>query len=99
MATHRTGPGFLQAGFAGNLGRADQFHGFHGRAGLAGPLPRIDRWQHGAHDHFTTAMHAGIIHVLEKGHIVESRTHAELVSLGRAYANSWAAQMREIGNA
>jgi ATP-binding cassette subfamily B protein len=47
---------------------------------------------------FTTAMHADIIHVLDKGRIVESGTHAELVSLGGAYASSWAAQMREIGH-
>jgi ATP-binding cassette subfamily B protein len=45
---------------------------------------------------FTTAMHADIIHVLDKGRVVESGTHAELVALGGAYAASWAAQMREI---
>jgi ATP-binding cassette subfamily B protein len=45
---------------------------------------------------FTTAMHADIIHVLDKGRVVESGTHAELVALGGAYATSWAAQMREI---
>jgi ATP-binding cassette subfamily B protein len=48
---------------------------------------------------FTTAMHADIIHVLDKGRVVESGTHAELVALGGAYATSWAAQMREIGHA
>jgi ATP-binding cassette subfamily B protein len=48
---------------------------------------------------FTTAMHADIIHVLDRGRVVESGTHAELVNLGGAYASSWAAQMREIGNA
>jgi ATP-binding cassette subfamily B protein len=47
---------------------------------------------------FTTAMHADIIHVLDKGRVVESGTHAELVDLGGSYANSWAAQMREIGH-
>ncbi|MGD0294670.1 MAG: ABC transporter ATP-binding protein [Terracidiphilus sp.] len=47
---------------------------------------------------FTTAMHADIIHVLDKGRVVESGTHAELVALGGAYATSWAAQMREIGH-
>jgi ATP-binding cassette subfamily B protein len=47
---------------------------------------------------FTTAMHADIIHVLDKGRVVESGTHAELVALGGAYAGSWAAQMREIGH-
>jgi ATP-binding cassette subfamily B protein len=45
---------------------------------------------------FTTAMHADIIHVLDKGRVVESGTHAELVALGGAYATSWAAQMREM---
>jgi ATP-binding cassette subfamily B protein len=48
---------------------------------------------------FTTAMHADIIHVLDKGRVVESGTHAELVALGGAYATSWTAQMREIGHA
>jgi ATP-binding cassette subfamily B protein len=48
---------------------------------------------------FTTAMHADIIHVLDKGRVVESGTHAELVALGGAYATSWAAQMREIAHA
>jgi ATP-binding cassette subfamily B protein len=48
---------------------------------------------------FTTAMHADIIHVLDQGRVVESGTHAELVGRGGAYALSWAAQMREIGEA
>ena len=48
---------------------------------------------------FTTAMHADIIHVLDKGRVVESGTHTELVALGGSYARSWAAQMREIGHA
>lgn len=48
---------------------------------------------------FTTAMYADIIHVLDKGRVVESGTHAQLVKLGGAYASSWAAQMQEIGNA
>lgn len=47
---------------------------------------------------FTTAMHADVIHVLDKGRVVESGTHAELVALGGSYARSWAAQMREIGD-
>ena len=47
---------------------------------------------------FTTAMHTDIIHVLDKGRVVESGTHGELVALGGAYAGSWAAQMREIGH-
>jgi ATP-binding cassette subfamily B protein len=48
---------------------------------------------------FTTAMHADIIHFPDKRRIVESETHAELVSLGGAYVSSWAAQMREIDHA
>ena len=48
---------------------------------------------------FTTAMYADIIHVLDKGRVVESGTHAQLVKLGGAYASSWAAQMRELGHA
>ena len=48
---------------------------------------------------FTTAMHADIIHVLDKGRVVESGTHAQLVAQGGDYASSWAAQMREIGHA
>lgn len=47
---------------------------------------------------FTTAMHADIIHVLDKGRVVESGTHGELVALGGAYASSWTAQMQEIGH-
>jgi ATP-binding cassette, subfamily B, bacterial len=45
---------------------------------------------------FTTAMHADVIHVMDKGRIVESGSHAQLVAMGGAYAGSWAAQMREI---
>jgi ATP-binding cassette subfamily B protein len=48
---------------------------------------------------FTSAMHADIIHVLDRGRVVESGTHAELVAMGGAYASSWAAQMREVGRA
>lgn len=45
---------------------------------------------------FTTAMHADIIHVMDKGRVVESGSHEQLVAMGGAYAASWAAQMREI---
>jgi ATP-binding cassette subfamily B protein len=48
---------------------------------------------------FTTAMYADIIHVMDKGRIVESGTHAQLVAQGGAYASSWRAQMQEIGRA
>jgi ATP-binding cassette subfamily B protein len=48
---------------------------------------------------FTSAMYADVIHVLDKGCVVESGSHTELVALGGAYARSWAAQMREISHA
>jgi len=48
---------------------------------------------------FTSVIYADIIHVLDKGRVVESGTHTELVALGGADANSWAAQMREIRHA
>ncbi len=48
---------------------------------------------------FTTAMHADIIHVMEKGRVVESGTHAQLIALGGDYADSWAAQTQEIAHA
>jgi len=47
---------------------------------------------------FTTAMHADAIHVLDKGRVVESGTHAQLVARGGAYARSWANQMRELAD-
>lgn len=43
---------------------------------------------------FTTAMQADIIHVMEKGKVVESGTHEELLALGGRYATSWREQMR-----
>jgi ATP-binding cassette subfamily B protein len=47
---------------------------------------------------FTTAMHADIIHVMERGRIIESGTHAKLVAAEGHYAESWQAQMREVAN-
>lgn len=46
---------------------------------------------------FTTAMQADVIHVVERGQIVESGTHHELVAQGGRYAASWGAQMRQAG--
>ena len=40
----------------------------------------------------TTAMRADFIHVMSGGEIVESGTHAELLSRGGLYAQSWLAQ-------
>jgi ATP-binding cassette subfamily B protein len=42
---------------------------------------------------FTVAMRADIIHVMDKGRIVESGSHHELVSSNGLYAESWIAQM------
>lgn len=43
---------------------------------------------------FTTAMQADIIHVMDRGRIVESGTHSELLALGGTYAASWTEQVR-----
>lgn len=43
---------------------------------------------------FTTAMQADIIHVMVNGCIIESGTHAELVSINGHYAQSWRQKMR-----
>jgi ATP-binding cassette subfamily B protein len=45
---------------------------------------------------FSTAMQADRIHVMREGQIVESGCHAELVSNGGLYAQSWAAQTQSI---
>ncbi|MDD3591376.1 MAG: ABC transporter ATP-binding protein [Sulfurovum sp.] len=45
---------------------------------------------------FTTARHADVIHVMDKGEIVESGTHHELLKLGGRYASSWEKQTREF---
>jgi ATP-binding cassette subfamily B protein len=44
---------------------------------------------------FTTAMQADIIHVMDRGRVIESGTHAELVARDGRYAASWKLQMRE----
>ena len=45
---------------------------------------------------FTTAMYADVIHVVHKGRVLESGTHAELVERGGMYSSSWSAQTREL---
>ena len=42
---------------------------------------------------FTTAMHADVIHVMERGAIVESGNHGELLDQDCRYAQAWQAQM------
>jgi ATP-binding cassette subfamily B protein len=44
---------------------------------------------------FTTAMRADIIHVMDKGQIIESGSHQELLAKDGRYAQSWRAQIRE----
>jgi len=43
---------------------------------------------------FTTAMWADIIHVMDRGRIVESGSHGELLRAGGRYAAAWNAQMQ-----
>lgn len=45
---------------------------------------------------FTTARRADVIHVMDKGRIVESGSHNDLVAAGGSYACSWARQTREV---
>lgn len=42
---------------------------------------------------FTTAMQADIIHVMDKGSIIESGSHQDLLKVNGRYAESWRAQM------
>lgn len=42
---------------------------------------------------FTTAMQADVIHVMERGRIIESGSHPELLELNGRYAVSWKRQM------
>ena len=42
---------------------------------------------------FTTAMHADVIHVMDRGQIIESGRHQELLEEGGLYAQSWSHQM------
>lgn len=45
---------------------------------------------------FTTAMRADVIHVMDRGRVIESGTHAELLAQDGHYAQSWRAQMRGV---
>jgi ATP-binding cassette subfamily B protein len=45
---------------------------------------------------FTTAMYADIIHVMDRGRILQSGTHEELLALGGRYAQSWRQQMSGV---
>ena len=42
---------------------------------------------------FTTAMHADVIHVMDRGRIVESGSHLRLIEQNGLYAQSWSRQM------
>lgn len=42
---------------------------------------------------FTTAMHADVIHVMDRGRIVESGSHQRLLEQSGLYAESWTRQM------
>ncbi|MEN3330141.1 MAG: ATP-binding cassette, subfamily bacterial [Acidobacteriota bacterium] len=42
---------------------------------------------------FTTAMHADIIHVMDRGQIIESGNHQLLINQNGLYAQSWSRQM------
>jgi ATP-binding cassette subfamily B protein len=43
----------------------------------------------------STAVRADVIFVMERGRVVESGSHAELLAAGRRYAAAWTAQMRD----
>jgi ATP-binding cassette, subfamily B, bacterial len=42
---------------------------------------------------FTTAMHADVIHVMDRGRIIESGSHQRLIDQNGLYAQSWSRQM------
>jgi ATP-binding cassette subfamily B protein len=42
---------------------------------------------------FTTAMHADVIHVMDRGRIIESGSHQRLLEQSGLYAESWSRQI------
>jgi ATP-binding cassette subfamily B protein len=48
---------------------------------------------------FTTAMHADVIHVMEKGRVVESGDHSNLLKAEGRYAESWSKQINAASQA
>jgi ATP-binding cassette subfamily B protein len=42
---------------------------------------------------FTTAMHADVIHVMDRGRIIESGSHQKLLEQSGLYAESWSRQI------
>jgi len=44
-------------------------------------------------------MHADMIHVMDRGQIVESGTHQTLIAQNGLYAQSWSRQMRSTAYA
>jgi ATP-binding cassette subfamily B protein len=42
---------------------------------------------------FTTAMRADVIHVMQRGQVIESGSHEDLIAMAGQYAQAWAAQM------
>ena len=47
---------------------------------------------------FTTALQADVIHVMDRGRIVESGSHEELLTAQGRYESSWTRQMRQKRN-
>ena len=46
--------------------------------------------------HNTTAMHADVIHVMDRGRIVESGSHERLLTQSGLYSESWSRQMMSV---
>jgi ATP-binding cassette subfamily B protein len=47
---------------------------------------------------FTTALQTDVIHVMDRGRIVESGSHKELLTTQERYESSWTQQMRQKRN-